>query len=127
VTRRKKKHLTQRGVADRKARVAKLIAAGWIADESAIPPNVIPVDPDRINLGGSWSPPTLRYYSDQEFACKDCGTLQTWTAEDQQWYYEVVRAPYYQTAVRCRECRKKERQRKALARIAAGHDTQPPA
>jgi hypothetical protein len=52
------------------------------------------------------------------FFCRHCGVPQTWTAEAQREYYEETKAPCYDTAVRCRACRAKERDRKALAKIA---------
>jgi hypothetical protein len=120
VTRRKKKHLNRRAEWDRTARVNKLLAVGWIKSAAEIPSDAIPVDPDRLNVGGLDRP---THYRDLEFTCRDCGAPQTWKAEDQLWYYETTGAPFFSTAVRCRACRKKEQQRKALARISAGHAT----
>ena len=114
---RKQEHAS---VADRAERIAKLIAGGWIRDAAEIPADSIPVDPDRINLGGSYFRPT--HFSAVEFACADCGVSQRWEAEDQRWYYETTQAPYYSTAKRCRACRKREQARKRQARIDAGHD-----
>jgi len=125
VTRRKKKLVKQRINVHRKTRIDKLLAAGWIKSEAEIPSDAIPVDPDRINLGGSWGPPP-KFFRDTEFVCRDCGAPQTWEAKDQVWYYETTGAPYYSTAIRCRACRKKEQQRKALAQISSGHAKPPP-
>ena len=119
MTRRKESKLREQNSAGRKARIKKLLAVGWITSEAEIPADVIPVDPDRINLGGSYFHPTC--YQAMEFTCSDCGAAQVWGAEDQRWYYEATGAPYYVGAKRCRPCRKKEQTRKALARIAAGH------
>jgi hypothetical protein len=94
---------------ERRSRIAKLLAAGWIDRGDEIPLNAIPVDPDRPPKAG-WGPP--RYYEDKHFQCRDCGVEQTWTAEDQRWYYDVVGALYYKTAVRCRPCRAKHRESK---------------
>ena len=76
------------------------------ADKSQQPPN------------NSYSPPP-DYYVDIEFTCKDCGSQEVWTAEQQKWYYEVAKGSLYATAVRCRDCRnkikeQKERQRKQM-------------
>ncbi len=54
-----------------------------------------------------------RYYIDTEFACRDCGKVEIWTAKEQQWYYEVIKANIKSEAVRCAECRKKRRVTKA--------------
>jgi hypothetical protein len=119
MTRRKDKKLKEQDVAWRKSRIDKLIARGWITSKSEIPPDAIPVDPELINLGRSYFRPT--YYSLLGFTCSDCGKSQTWTAEDQRWYYETSGAPIYSTAKRCRPCREEEENRKKLARVAAGH------
>ena len=105
----------------RAARIAKLIAVGWISSEGDIPRDAIPVDPDLINLGGSYFRPT--YFQTVHFMCADCAVSQTWAAKDQQWYYETTGVPCYSAAKRCRECRKKEQNRKHLARMSAGHAT----
>jgi Probable zinc-ribbon domain len=118
VTRRKTKKLADEAAAWRAARIAKLIAAGWISDASAIPAGAVPVDPELFR-GAAWSPRT--YYEIVHFSCVDCGVAQIWSVEDQLWYYESTGAVEYSIAQRCRECRRKERQRKHLARVSAGH------
>jgi len=120
MTRRKDKKLKEQGAAWRKSRIDKLISRGWITSESEIPRDAIPVDPDLINLSnGPYIHPT--YYRPIHFNCSDCGKPQIWTAEDQRWFYETTGAPIYATAKRCHLCRKKEQNRKKLARVAAGH------
>jgi hypothetical protein len=120
VTRRKDKQASYRAAVSRDSRVKKLIAAGWISSAEEIPPDDIPVDPDLLNLGGSYHHPTY-YYSAVQFTCVDCGVPQCWEAEDQRWYYETTRAPYYSSAKRCRACRKKNRARKKAATESGGH------
>lgn len=120
MTRRSSKQNQYRDSKERADRIAKLIAEGWIADAAEIPATAIPVDPHRINTGGSYFRPA--YFVDLSFACRDCGVHQVWKAEDQIWYYETSGAPYYSGAVRCRSCRAAERARKAEARRRAGHD-----
>ncbi len=56
------------------------------------------------------------YYLDRPFQCRDCGTAEVWTAEQQRWWYEVAQGDVWTTAVRCRTCRQQERERKAEAR-----------
>jgi hypothetical protein len=119
MTRRKEKGRKRKPDFDREARIKKLIATGWIASGAEIPLDAIPVDPDKLNLGGSYFAP--RYFKSEPFTCCDCGVSQVWEAEDQRWYFETSGAPYYSTAKRCRPCREKEQSRKAEARIAAGH------
>jgi hypothetical protein len=119
VNRRKAKQRKRVTFTKRKERIKKLLAAGWISSEAEIPADAIPVDPEKINLGGSYFRPT--FFQAVQFACADCGIEQTWKAEDQRWYYETTGAPYYSLAKRCRGCRKKERARKQRARVSAGH------
>ena len=55
---------------------------------------------------------TRYFYKDKEFSCRDCGKVETWTAKDQQWYFEVVKGHPASQPVRCAECRKKRRMAK---------------
>ncbi len=103
----------------RHQRICKLIDRGWIQNANEIPEAALPVDPDLINLGGSYHRPV--FFSDQSFTCLDCGAHCVWKAEDQRWYFETFHAPYYQTAKRCRACRRNERLRKNQDRVQAGH------
>ena len=43
------------------------------------------------------------YYKDHEFTCADCGKNEVWTAEEQQWYFEVIKAHPASTAKHYRE------------------------
>jgi len=119
MTRRKSKSEHREAEKFRYQRIRKLLERGWIQDPNEIPADALPVDPDKINLGGSWHRPI--FFRDQPFTCQDCGVAEVWRAADQQWYFEIFHAPYYETAKRCRECRRKERERKVKARIQAGH------
>jgi hypothetical protein len=79
------------------------------------------VDFTRLNTGNSYGPCRQRwymegFYADQPFFCKDCGRMEIWTAEQQRWWYEEMGGPVETTAVRCRACRIRERERKAEAR-----------
>lgn len=56
------------------------------------------------------------FYFDKPFVCKDCGSWELWTAKQQKWWYEIAKGDINSTAVRCRPCRKKERDRKERAR-----------
>ncbi|WP_432695564.1 zinc-ribbon domain containing protein [Marinobacterium sp. YM272] len=81
----------------------------------------LPVDPSRLNMGNTYSS-APEYYYDIEFDCQDCGVHQTWTAQQQKWWYEEVGGYFFAGAVRCRDCRAKERERKRIARLNAGHE-----
>jgi hypothetical protein len=79
------------------------------------------VDFMRLNTGNSYGPCGQRwytegFYADQPFFCKDCGRMEIWTAEQQRWWYEEMGGLVETTAVRCRACRIRERERKAEAR-----------
>jgi hypothetical protein len=49
--------------------------------------------------------PLPRYYLDQAFTCRSCGTEEVWTAKQQKWWYEVIHGSINSSAVRCRACR----------------------
>ena len=72
-------------------------------------------------MGNTYSVPPAYYY-DKAFHCADCGAHEIWTAKQQKWWYEEAGGYFFATATRCRDCRKKERERKVRARAAAGHD-----
>lgn len=80
----------------------------------------LPVDATKLNMGNTYSSaPEL--WEDKAFVCKDCGVAQNWTAAQQKWWYEEAGGYFFATAIRCRECRAKERDRIAEARANAGH------
>lgn len=49
------------------------------------------------------------HYADLPFTCVDCGVEQVWTAEQQQWWYEVAKGSIYSGAIHCRACRQQRR------------------
>lgn len=56
------------------------------------------------------------FYEDQPFDCVGCGKQEVWTATQQKWWYEVAKGDVNTGASRCRNCRRKERERVAEAR-----------
>jgi hypothetical protein len=58
------------------------------------------------------------YYEDLPFRCKDCAVEEVWSARQQQWWYETARGDVWTTAIRCRACRRKDRDRREKARRA---------
>tara|TARA_R110002110_G_scaffold3754_1_gene19526 strand:- start:53903 stop:54190 length:288 start_codon:yes stop_codon:yes gene_type:complete len=81
----------------------------------------LPVDGKKLNMGNTYSVAPDFYY-DIEFDCEDCGKHQIWTASQQKWWYEEAGGYFFSTAVRCRDCRQNERERKRTARVNAGHE-----
>lgn len=60
--------------------------------------------------------PLPRFYVDKLVICRDCGAEEVWTAEQQKWWYEVAKGNINSEAVKCRACRIKDKERKAVAR-----------
>ena len=58
------------------------------------------------------------WYVDRPFRCKDCGKPEVWTSTQQKWWYESAKGDVWTVAVRCRPCRRRERERIAAARKA---------
>ena len=56
------------------------------------------------------------FYTDKAFACRDCNSLEVWTAKQQKWWYEIAKGAINSQAVRCRPCRVIERERSEEAR-----------
>jgi hypothetical protein len=71
------------------------------------PPRRIPADLSKQAPSNTYSP--RLYYEDLEFKCRDCRKREVWTAEQQQWWYEVAKGPVQSTAIRCRACRSARR------------------
>ena len=78
-----------------------------VVNEAALGRNVSYGLPDFVKRG---------YYVDQPFRCRDCGKLEVWTPTQQKWWYETAKGDMWTTAVRCRPCRRRERDRVAEAR-----------
>ena len=54
-------------------------------------------------------------YEDKTFVCADCGKVEVWAAKRQKWWYEDMKGNHFSKAIRCRECRRKEKTRKNAA------------
>jgi hypothetical protein len=59
------------------------------------------------------------YYLDRPFTCKDCGKAEIWRAKQQKWWYETAQGDVWTVAVRCRLCRRRERERITRARAVS--------
>ena len=82
-----------------------------------------PIDAGKLHsrsVMGSFGVPTFagRYYLDKRFNCRDCGKAEVWTGAQQKWWFEEAGGEMEQIAIRCRSCRRKERERKAEVRRA---------
>ena len=66
-------------------------------------PNRIQADLSKQAPNNSYSP--RLYYEDFTFKCRKCHNKETWTAEQQQWWYEVAKGPVQSVAVLCHACR----------------------
>ena len=78
------------------------------------------VNPANLRPTNSYDIPDFvqrEFYVDRTFKCKDCGISQVWTATQQKWWYESAKGDVWTVAVRCRPCRRRERERKAVARM----------
>ncbi len=90
---------------DRERRIRLLIGKGLIESADEIPEDAIPIDSDCSTLGNTWSPAI--FYQDIKFRCSDCRGSEVWTAESQQYHFEMMRSSPYKRAKRCYACRQK--------------------
>jgi hypothetical protein len=87
--------------------------------EKKIPAGALTVCVALLAPNNSYSIPDFvrrGYYVDQPFRCVDCVKEEVWTAAQQSWWYEVAKGDVFTRALRCRNCRRKERARKVEAR-----------
>ena len=70
----------------------------------------------ELKHNNTYSPLPL-FYIDKPFKCIDCGSNELWKASSQKWWYEVAKGHIDSTAVRCRACRIKQRDRKEQQKI----------
>jgi hypothetical protein len=105
--------------AKRKQKAAKLQAVNKVTDRRLRPALGPPVNEALLAPNNSYGAPDFvyrGYYVDRPFRCVDCGKEEMWTGTQQKWWYEVAKGFAYSTAVRCRLCRREERQRRDQAR-----------
>lgn len=83
------------------------------------PPGSVPCDPSLLKPYNSYGVPLFvarGYYLDIEFTCRDCGKHEIWKATQQKWWYENAKGNVESRAIRCRACRKIEREHKGRAK-----------
>ena len=106
-------------VARRKRLAIKRAARVPAVEFKATPYKFVPVNEELLAPNNSYGVPafvTRGYYVDIPFRCVDCGKEESWTGSQQKWWYEVAKGFAYSTAVRCRACRRRERERSAASR-----------
>jgi len=106
-------------IARRKKLAAKRKAMTKAVELRATPYRFVPVNEDLLAPNNSYGAPDFvrrGYYIDILFRCVDCGKEEIWTGTQQKWWYEVAKGFIYSTAIRCRACRRKERDRRAEAK-----------
>jgi len=75
----------------------------------------VEADQSELDHNNTYGPLPL-FYVDLPFICRDCGKEEVWTAKQQKWWYEIIKGDINSTAVRCRQCRKIEQERKSEVR-----------
>lgn len=87
-----------------------------VYDKTIQPPNgAVLADHNELKHNNTYGPLPL-FYVDKLVTCRDCGTQEIWYAEKQKWWYEVAKGSIESKAVKCRECRKRDKEKKAIAR-----------
>jgi hypothetical protein len=102
-----------------RAQEARRVALGQQKEATRRARGHVPVNPLNLGRNVSYGIPdfvTRGYYVDRPFNCKECGTSQIWTENQQKWWYEAAKGDLWAVAVLCRPCRRREQARKAAAR-----------
>jgi hypothetical protein len=105
--------------ARRKKLEVKRAAIASAVEFRATAHRLVPVNEELLAPNNSYGAPDFvrrGYYIDIPFRCVACGKEEIWTGTQQKWWYEVAKGFVYSTAIRCRACRRKERDRRADAR-----------
>jgi hypothetical protein len=108
---KKDRHKKSSGIATspRQQELVRLwMPGGRIKSPEDIPAEAILADPNAI-FSRSAIPNVPVWYEDKSFKCKQCGRRETWTARQQQWWYEIAKGEIETTAILCRACRQKKR------------------
>jgi hypothetical protein len=88
----------------------------WEYDASFRPPTpagAVPGDPSKQIFCAAHDVPRF-FYIDERRVCVDCGAEFVFTASEQRYWYEALKFNFGSVAIRCRGCRKRRRQTRAL-------------
>jgi hypothetical protein len=96
---------TRRAKAESEVVKNVILNRGKVPSDAVIPEGAVAGDITRQDA--RYRP--RQYYIDRPFKCVDCGSDEVWKAEQQKWYYEVVKGSTYAEPTRCRPCRLKFR------------------
>lgn len=90
-------------------RLAKLQKEGRLVNGIEIPKNSLAANPCKQNSFGY----SVKYfYQDIHYTCAGCGKPETWTARQQQRYFETQKGNIYNQPKWCYECHSKRMKRK---------------
>jgi len=107
--------------AKRRLKTAKRQVVAKEQERRFRPMPVVPVNEELLAPNNSYGAPDFvrrGHYIDIPFRCVDCGKEEIWTGTQQKWWYEIAKGFVYSTAIRCRACRREERDRRTEARRA---------
>lgn len=69
---------------------------------------ILPADQSKQKPNHSYTP--ITQYEDKRIPCADCGKMLRWTAQQQQTWYEEMKASIHASVnLRCETCRKRGR------------------
>ena len=93
----------------------------WDLSELVLPPGAIRGRPLLQHFG--YGGPKF-WYEDIDRRCAQCGALFTFSAKEQQYWFETLRFNHASEAIRCVPCRKQRRSLKAIhQRLSAAMNT----
>ncbi len=104
----------------RKKRAAKRGRSSDAAPSESAAYRMVPVNEKLLAPNNSYGAPDFvrrGHYVDIAFRCADCGSAEIWTGAQQKWWYEIAKGFVYSSAVRCRACRRKQREQRDAARL----------
>lgn len=100
----------------RRKKAQKNKALNVYSENTVMPKHAIKADHTQLGHNNTYGLLPL-FYIDKDFICRDCGSHEIWTAKQQKWWYEKAKGHIDSTAVRCRRCRKKLRDKKVEQKV----------